>query len=445
MAETTTHYDSLTVPAKFSKTGKEIETYYPSIELLRLHMKERLYALFPDKISTDREDKQHTIMLDDGIQLHIDVTSPPNVRVGANGTYNGFSFKRFISGSPGPTQLVKELQAIQEHLPLIAEAHADFYRKQLPPSIIDVVYRSPASEGAEQDPVNPQRLAQLREELLVEPRDDDFKYLGGLDKEIQKLENAAMGFSHPEAFREFGVMPPKGILLQGPPGTGKTSLAMAFARNSESVLLSVKASTIKNAFHGETERNIRGVFQLADQLIAEGQRVVIFFDEIESFAPARNSFGASGIDKNVTTELLQGMNVDRENCIIIAATNDPSALDPALTGNGSRFSEQLEIDLPDATARKNIIGKLQLKFVDKSTGKKAEDLFDANIQIDTLANAAEGLSGADLENAIRMVLMSKAVMLAATGLRPSPASNGEIYQSIKNVAMAKGKNKKSYL
>lgn len=440
------HFSALSVAEvpERNEAGLEIDVHTPAQKMLADHMRTRLETLYPDQVNASKDSRNMVVELGDDMSLHIEASNLPYLNVTVNGS-TSFSLNRYGNTKPTPRQLERELHVLKDHFPGIAEAYADFFRQQLPKTQIEVAYKSSQAKGQESDPVNPQRMAQLRQELIVEPREDDFKYIGGLDSDIEKLKQAAMGFAHPEAFREFGVTPPRGILLQGPPGTGKTSLAMAFARDAEAVVLNVKASTIKSAFHGETERNIRGVFQLADELVEEGERVVIFIDEIETLAPARDSMGSSNIDKNVTTELLQGMNVDRKDCVIIAATNVPGLVDPALINNSSRFSQQLEIGLPDTDARTDIIEKLFLKFADKSTNGSQEALFDSGIQVETLAQGSEGLSGADIENAIRKVLFTKAVLLASTGDKPGPATNGEIYQSIKNVAIAKEKTGQNYL
>ncbi len=442
------HRGALSVPTAPERDGNGvlIDTKTPAKIKMARHMLDRLNALYGEKLRASKDAQGAVIEVGDGIDLYVELADLPTLAVTPNGNAFYYDFVRYGTARATPRQLERELLALQQHFPQIAEAYADFFRAQLPKSMIEVDYKNPKSEGGSaQDPVNPQRLAMLRRELVTEPRGDDFKYIGGLEADIAKLKQAAMGFSHPEAFREFGVAPPRGILLQGPPGTGKTSLAMAFARDAEAVVLTLKASTIKSAFHGETERNIRGAFALVDELVAEGKKVVVFIDEIEALAPARDSMGSSGIDKNVTAELLQGMNVDRKNCIIIAATNVPGMVDPALLNNSSRFSEQLEIGLPDTKARSDIIHKLFLKFTDKSTGGSQEALFDPAIDVDTLAVASEGLSGADIENAIRKVMFTKAVMLASTGVKPGPATNGEIYQSIKSVIIGKEKTGRNYL
>lgn len=446
----TTRHNALDVDDIPEQEGFVMDTRTPGRKMLAEHMKDRMEALFPGMVETGKDGKHALVTVEDGIDFYINYTSLPNITVTVNGSVGGGTYGRTVEryGEHGatPEQLEKELLALQEHFPAIAEAHADFFRKQLPRSRIEVSYaRQRTADSDKNDPLYAMRMNRLWEELLVEPREDDFKYVGGLAGPIERLTTASIGFAHPEAYRAFGTSPPRGILLSGPPGVGKTTLAMGFARESGAVLVNLKPSVIKNAFHGETERNIRAAFQIVDELVADGMKVVVFIDELESLAPARDSFGSSNVDVNVTTELLQALNVDRPNCVVIGATNIPGKVDPALTNNSSRFSEQIEIDLPDETAIEDIFQKLFLKFSDRSTGGDAALLFDSGIQLDTLIKEAHGLSGADIEAAIRTVLTAKAVMFATTGQRPGPASNGELYQSLKAVAAQKQKTGNNYL
>ncbi|HEX5455976.1 MAG TPA: ATP-binding protein [Candidatus Saccharimonadales bacterium] len=438
--------DALDIPDAPDRTeeGNPIDTREPAKNMLAEHMQGRLEEIYSDNIEFGKNGRTAVIGLDETTNLHVDFSQLPSLYVTVNGqsTHRAGYATRFGTAKPTPRQLESELSALQEHFPVIAETYADFYRKQLPKTRIDIDYGSPEKDS--KDPINTQRLEILRQEMVTEPREDDFKYIGGLDGDIEKLKQAAMGFAHPDAFREFGVSPPRGILLKGPPGTGKTSLANAFARDSEAVVLTVKASTIKNAFHGETERNMRGAFELADLLVEEGEKVVIFIDEIEALAPSREAMGSSSIDQNVTTELLQAMNVDRPDCIIIAATNVPGMVDPALINNRSRFSEQLEIGLPDTEGRQDIIGKLFTKFADKATGDSAE-LFSEDIDIEQLADECEGLTGADIEAVIKKALYGKAVILATTGEKPGPLTNGVLYQGLKAMLASKDSSGGSYL
>ena len=233
--------------------------------------------------------------------------------------------------------------------------------------------------------------------------------------------------------------------MYGPPGVAKTALAKAFANESGAVMLNVKSSNIKSAFVGESERNMRGVFQLAEQLVDEGEKVVVFFDEIEALAPSRNALVASSIDTNLTVELLRAMNEDRPNVIILAASNAPDKIDSALTGNGSRFSVKMEIGFPGIEARQQIIAKLLEKFTDKSSGVDKSILFSPDIDIPSLASASDGMTGSDIEAAMKHVLMAKANEFAESGELPKPATNSSIYQAIKSVQAQKATSQRNYL
>ncbi len=459
-AEILSHRNAYTPPS-LADNNDAINLKEVGSKLLFNYLLERLKAVYQDKIEANTVAKTASIKVDD-VTLYLGLNNGQyGFYVTPNGTIenSGYNVIRHDSAAPSDTQLANELNALKDTLPTIAEAFADFFGTQLPARKILVEY-SPEQNHQEEtkntapqapqeehsDPIAPDRLAKLRRELVVTPREDDFKYIGGLGPEIAKLQEGAVGFSHPEAFRAFGVNPPRGILLKGPPGTGKTTLAMAFARETGAVLLSVKPSNIKSAFHGETERNIKGVFELADQLVREGKRVIMFFDEIEAIAPARDSFGTSNIDTNVTTEILQGMNADRPNCMIIAATNIPGLVDPALINNSSRFSVQLEIGLPNAEARTEIITKLLEKFTDKSTANELTELFEiTEEQIASLASDSDTLTGADIENAIRKILVAKAVQFATTGTKPGPVKSDEIYRSLKSAVIAKDNQTNNYL
>ncbi len=442
---------------KQDQQGRQVNTHASGQKLLNEHMAERLSALYPGQVgTTEAEEGKQPIVLnvEEGIKLHILFDSMySKLQVTVNGSERHYSGNRFGSApKPSHEQLKKELLALQQCYPDIAEAFADFFRKQLPKTVIELDVNDENSDenrgetdvqSSDSDPTNPHRLKQLRQELLVEPQADDFKYIGGLEREVGKLQEAALAFADPETFRSWGVEPPRGILMQGPPGTGKTSMAMAFVHEIDAVMLNVRASNIKNAFHGETERNIRGVFQLADELAGEGKKVVIFFDEIESLAPRRDAMSSSGIDRNVTTELLQAMNKDRPNCIIIAATNAPDMVDRALLLNNSRFSEKIEIPLPDADARTDILHKLLERFNSRVTD--GQTLFVEDLDIDMLVRTSDGLTGGDLQEAIRKALSAKAVSTIKAEERAAPLETTQLYQRVQDVIVQKDASDQNYL
>ena len=232
-------------------------------------------------------------------------------------------------------------------------------------------------------------------EVLVEVPNIRWDDIGGLkDVKLELQEAVEWPLKYPEIFEHMDARPPKGILLYGPPGTGKTLLAKAVANESEANFISVKGPELLSKWVGESERAVREVFRKAKQAAPS----IIFFDEIDAIAPIRGGgYGDSGVTERVISQLLTEMDGIEElrGVVVIAATNRPDIVDPALLRPG-RFDKLLYVPLPDLEARKEIL-KIHLR-------KKplAED-----IDIDELAKRTEGYTGADLS-----AICNTAVMLA---------------------------------
>ena len=232
-------------------------------------------------------------------------------------------------------------------------------------------------------------------EVLVEVPNVKWEDIGGLhDVKLELQEAVEWPLKYPEVFEHMDARPPKGILLYGPPGTGKTLLAKAVANESEANFISIKGPEVLSKWVGESERAIREVFRKAKQAAPS----IIFFDEIDAIAPIRGGgYGDSGVTERVISQLLTEMDGIEElrGVVVIAATNRPDIVDPALLRPG-RFDKLLYVPLPDFDARKEIL-KIHLR-------KKplAED-----IDIDDLARRTEGYTGADLA-----AICNTAVMLA---------------------------------
>jgi len=232
-------------------------------------------------------------------------------------------------------------------------------------------------------------------EVLVEVPDVKWDDIGGLhDVKLELQETVEWPLKYPEVFEHMDARPPKGILLYGPPGTGKTLLAKAVANESEANFISIKGPEVLSKWVGESERAIREVFRRAKQAAPS----IIFFDEIDAIAPIRGGgYGDSGVTERVISQLLTEMDGIEElrGVVVIAATNRPDIVDPALLRPG-RFDKLLYVPLPDFDARKEIL-KIHLR-------KKplAED-----IDVDELARRTEGYTGADLA-----AICNTAVMLA---------------------------------
>ncbi len=188
------------------------------------------------------------------------------------------------------------------------------------------------------------------------------------------------------------AVPPKGLLLYGPPGTGKTLLAKAAANESEANFISVKGPELLNKFVGESEKAIREVFRKARQ----ASPCIIFFDEIDSVAPVRGTgSGDSNVTERVISQFLTEMDGLEElrNVVIIAATNRPDIVDPALLRPG-RFDRMLLVPPPDLEARKQIF-----RIHTKKT-PLAED-----VKTDELARKTEGYTGADIASICNTAVM----------------------------------------
>jgi transitional endoplasmic reticulum ATPase len=189
-------------------------------------------------------------------------------------------------------------------------------------------------------------------EVFIEVPNVRWEEIGGLKSEKQELiEVVEWPIKKPEAFRRIGIDPPKGILIWGPPGCGKTLLARAVATESEANFISVKGPELLSKWVGESEKAIREVFRKA----RTAAPAIIFFDEIDAIAPTRGRSGDSHVTERVISQLLTEMDglETMKDMVVIAATNRPDLIDPALLRTG-RFDRFVFVDAPDAEGRKEI-------------------------------------------------------------------------------------------
>src|SRR3989441_1428401 len=230
-------------------------------------------------------------------------------------------------------------------------------------------------------------------EVLVEVPDIKWGDIGGLEGVKEELREAIeWPLKYPELFAQMNAVPPKGLLLYGPPGTGKTLLAKAAANESEANFISVKGPELLNKFVGESEKAVREIFRKARQ----ASPCIIFFDEIDSVAPVRgSSSGDSNVTERVISQFLTEMDGLEElrNVVIIAATNRPDIVDPALLRPG-RFDRMLLVPPPDLEARKQIF-----RIHTKKT-PLADD-----VKTDELARKTEGYTGADIASICNTAVM----------------------------------------
>jgi transitional endoplasmic reticulum ATPase len=231
----------------------------------------------------------------------------------------------------------------------------------------------------------------LREVFLEVPKvkwDD----IGGLEDVKQQLREAVeWQIKYPEIFDKMGIRPPKGVLLYGPPGVGKTLLAKAVATESGANFIAIRGPEVLSKWVGESEKAIREIFRKARQAAP----TVIFLDEIDSITPVRGASHDSGVTERIVNQLLSEMDgiIPLSKVVVIAATNRPDIIDPALLRPG-RFDRLIYIKPPDSRTRLEIL-KIHTKKVPLSP--------DVNLQ--EIAERTEGYTGADLEALVREAVM----------------------------------------
>jgi transitional endoplasmic reticulum ATPase len=232
----------------------------------------------------------------------------------------------------------------------------------------------------------------IREVFIEVPR-VNWNEVGGLDEVKQKLIEAIdWPLSNPKVFERMGIKPPRGILLFGPPGCGKTLLARAVATESKANFISIKGPELLSKWVGESEKAIREIFRKA-KLAAP---CIIFFDELDSIAPTRGrNYGDSGVTERVISQLLTELDglEQMRDIIVIAATNRPDILDPALIRPG-RIDRLLFIPAPSRKDRK-LIFEIFLKNIPLAS----------DVEIEELLGLTENFSGADIESLCREAAM----------------------------------------
>jgi len=217
------------------------------------------------------------------------------------------------------------------------------------------------------------------EESLSQVGYDD---IGGCRKQLAQIkEMVELPLRHPSLFKAIGVKPPRGILLYGPPGTGKTLIARAVANETGAFFFLINGPEIMSKLAGESESNLRKAFDEAEK----NSPAIIFIDEIDAIAPKREKTHGE-VERRIVSQLLTLMDglKQRTHIVVMAATNRPNSIDPALRRFG-RFDREIDIGIPDAT------GRLEVLRIHTKNMKLADD-----VNLDKIAAETHGFVGADL-------------------------------------------------
>src|SRR3989440_6233412 len=260
--------------------------------------------------------------------------------------------------------------------------------------------------------------AQARGATNGAPGRVSYEDIGGLGKELQRIrEMIELPLKYPAVFDRLGVEPPKGVLLYGPPGTGKTLIARVVAAETNAAFFIINGPEIINKFYGESESRLRSVFQEAQRRAPS----IIFIDELDALAPKRTEIGGE-VERRIVGQLLALMDgmASRGQVVLIGATNQPNALDPALRRPG-RFDREIALRVPDVRGRTEI---LRIHSKDAALGN--------DIDFARLAQLTPGFVGADLA-----ALCREAAMIALRRVLPHiDYQRGYIpYETLVNLSM----------
>ncbi|AEN05575.1 CDC48 family AAA ATPase [Halolamina sp.] len=271
------------------------------------------------------------------------------------------------------------MKALRRYLPKI-----DLDEEDIPPSLIDrMIVNKKDFQGA----LNEVEPSAMRE-VLVELPKITWEDVGGLEDPKQQVKEAVeWPLSNPEKFDRMGIEAPKGVLLYGPPGTGKTLMAKAVANETNANFISIRGPQLLSKWVGESEKAIRQTFRKARQV----SPTIIFFDELDSLAPSRGQEMGNNVSERVVNQLLTELDGLEEmgEVMVIAATNRPDMIDPALIRSG-RFDRLVLIGAPDEVGRK--------KILDIHT----EDTpLSPDVSLKEIAEITDGYVGSDLESICR--------------------------------------------
>ena len=350
------------------------------------------------------------------------------------GKMNGYADKEtFLSRMPYSEEVMNKIILLQESKKFVMNATADpdsstflIFLINVVPMILLVggaffiITRQMGSANKSMD------FGRSRARLNEDSRKVTFKQVAGLDEEKEEVAELIDFLKNPKKFQRLGARIPKGVLLVGPPGTGKTLLARAVAGEANVPFYYISGSEFVELFVGVGASRVRDMFKQAKQ----NAPCLIFIDEIDAVGRQRGAGLGGGHDEREQTlnQLLTEMDGfgANEGIIIIAATNRPDVLDPALLRPG-RFDRQVTVNLPDVKGREEILGV-------HAIGKT----FANNVKLSNIAKRTVGFSGADLEN-----LLNEAALLAVRRNKDSITMT-EIDEAHDRVLMGPAKKSHKY-
>jgi len=319
------------------------------------------------------------------------------------------------------------MKALRRYLPEI-----NLEEERIPPSVLEKMEIRMEDFTNAYKEITPTAMR----EVYIEVPTVHWNQIGGLEDVKEELKEAVeWPLKNPEVFTRMGIRPPKGILLFGPPGCGKTLLARAVATESEANFITIKGPEVFSKWVGESEKAIREVFRKGRMAAP----AVIFFDEVDSLVPRRGmGYADSGVTERVISQLLTEMDgiLALEDMVVIAATNRPDIVDPAILRPG-RFDRLIYVPEPDQKARLEIL-QLYTKEMPLTT----------DVDLPRLAEMTKNYSGADIEalcreaalKALRNDFKSKQVTFAdfqeamkKTGPSVSPDMNTWYKNFLRNI------------
>lgn len=289
----------------------------------------------------------------------------------------------------------KELQKFFELLKATLEGVYTEQETQIPDILFLLRPKDLETEKEDSESRGPFRGRGALERVIeAENPQVSFKEIGGLEKAKEETRGLCFALTNPSLYEKWGTKPPKGILFFGPPGTGKTLLVKALATAVKARFYHVRVTDVNSVWHSFSEKNMQQVFDIAKK----NQPSIIFIDEIDALASDRDFL--DGINRKVVSVLLENLSGmgSSDNVIVVASTNRPDAVDPAIKRAG-RFDRLIKVDNPDEKGRREIFD-IHILAPENIAKRK---LF-AKLDYTALAQKTDGMNGADIREIIRRTL-----------------------------------------